>query len=102
MIEPALTAEEWDELPEPNRAAFVDLLSGMTLGDEAKVIAIMNRNLADDDPRKITRKRLLAVQKGIDIWFSELARTGDPEDREPHYAVIKFLAALASYLPPAE
>lgn len=110
MIEPALTAEEWEsrqfDLGE-SRCSEVDwrhrhfMIRLHDCGESdtqthyliqceaAKMIAAMNDHLPDSDPRKITREQVFALryasEYGDSADFPELKRLAD---------------ALESYLPP--
>jgi hypothetical protein len=87
QITPALTAEEWARWQRHDD----DGRRGMLVGerDAAKVAALGNAALPDDDPRKITRAHIEALMECVKF-------TGGPEaDKAEELA--KILTAL---LPP--
>lgn len=104
-IEPALTPEEWasveGERREQTTTRQLEVDAIVARQDPASTIAVYNAALPDSDPRKITRERMRAVKKAVDIWFGATVTVYNTlADREPHFRVIEFLAGLESYLPP--
>jgi hypothetical protein len=89
-IEPALTPEQWKIA----HTGAIDVCGLYYQGDGAMAIAIINAELPDTDPRKITRE-----------WIQHLRTASDRvEDLEGDGTVWRALDriadALQSYLPP--
>lgn len=118
-IEPALTAEEWADLPD----AYA--LCAEWDGNERKIIALANDSLADSDPRKITRrhaellrvvaglaeryvktlaaiKSLRPIKADLDVEIKKTLDVAVPANAERAKDEMLVLAdVLESYLPPA-
>jgi len=117
MIPPALTAKEWSEalawrfgitdyLVRP-----AELLGGgqNSPSDLARVIALANAALPDDDPRKITwamADDAREAYRSAVILATHAQNSGDETERQRYRALaIRYAVladALASYLPPRE
>jgi hypothetical protein len=90
-IEPALTPEEWQALPDAAAAVAVMALPSLRRQPERMqiVMALANAALPDDDPRKITWEDVYAL------------RNWDLLDEGKTQLYLKRLAAkLAAFLPP--
>lgn len=106
MIEPVMSAAEWAS-PQDVIDGYIDLELGIvdvTLGapgesrdarrEKGALIALLNASLPDDDPRKITREKIIELSGAV-----AAAERDGVYDKE--YAWIReFLSALESYLPP--
>lgn len=89
--EPALTPEQWQWA----RDGALDVCSlYYTKGTAGAVIAIVNDELPDTDPRKITRAKVELLRDAILDW--------NPIGYPPFTkgSLKAFCAALESYLPP--
>lgn len=103
-ITPALASQEWERLAELREAHLSDSTIVSTAPDGQitiqqyrvafdvsraalpGLIAIANAALHDDDPRKITRDRIVAMREALDETDNEALR--------------QFADALEAYLPP--
>jgi hypothetical protein len=114
-IAPALSAEEWAKWREASdgsafiegQAVFVEddgvgfanmdpVGVHITTAHLPTLIALVNHVLPEDDPRKITREKLVELAGAVSV--AERDGVYDKEFRP----VREFLDALASYLPPDE
>ena len=115
-IEPALTAEEWANGQYIGADLSIrrrnDGLSGHRLEldvratpfdtpeDFAAAVAMFNAALPGDDPRKITRERIEALRRCVELAReSEMGTRGGVDWRRDTFADSTILA-LESYLPP--
>jgi hypothetical protein len=119
-ITPALTAEEWAAWKEGRGAGETLFLVNVNSGPDdpvwgqsfsahppAALIALANAALPDDDPRKITREKLVALRDCLAMagLANDDRCVSDKEfaDARRYDALATTLTdALESYLPPAE
>jgi hypothetical protein len=104
-IAPALTAEEWKRLNESDAVVRELVLrdkNGKTWDlTTIQEMALLNSELPDDDPRKITREQI-GLLRGL-VRYAIGAYTAESPAEETKRASTKaeqFLAALAALLPP--
>jgi len=97
-IPPALTPEEWGRYTDPAWTSDIStpgaIASIYESHDFAALIAWLNHQLPNDDPRKITREDVAAcLAAGPRTW-------NDPIAGEPPEALARLAAKLAALLPP--
>jgi hypothetical protein len=96
-IEPALTAEEWQALPDAAAAVAVMALPSLRRQPERMqiVMALANAALPDGDPRKITRAH---------VRMLESLRAAINKQRKENFEGVALLdeliASLSALLPP--
>lgn len=91
-IQPALTAEEWERKQRQLAGRWMGGITPETNTAKFREIALLNSELPDDDPRRITREDVEAVQFASEhlIGFNDYVPT----------ALSTLAAKLAALLPP--
>ena len=107
-IEPALSAEEWKDVPRRLETNYDDGLyqlcsPGITAKNLPEIIARANALLPDSDPRKITWEWIEMIRQCADFIEGAYGGQGEREDNARYAARVRRIAdALASYLPSRE
>jgi hypothetical protein len=97
-IEPALSAEEWVAVRQAKADGLTFDSIQVECGSDAGLIAFLNDELPDSDPRKITREKLGAVRHALAEHHVDLSI--DQYTSLHTITLATLLAALESYLPP--
>jgi hypothetical protein len=85
-IKPALKAEEWATAERTPRSVGINF---------ARVMALANHDMPDDDPRKITRADVELLE-----WVAEQMRKAPIGVPDGDYKVDRLADRLAALLPP--
>lgn len=95
-IKPALTPQEWADMPDSIE------WQAARLGDKARIIALANAALPDGDARKFTHLDVEALRETARVQERALAAAMGPGTDNYIERLRRLAAALESYLPPEE